>query len=192
MDVNSIFRQLTTGISFDKKKYPNEAQMFGLTKSQLSTKGDNDENERISIDEYKTNPNVNDDIDSSSNPDSIIDDDDFKLLSNEIKVKKNNEPKKKKKSNDKKLLLHQEKINQFRNIHKIHISGSDIPDPIDNWDKLSTEKYGFSERILDVIASKENGYSMPTPIQMQAIPLLLGMIQIFIYFCFKNIKIKYK
>ena len=188
MDVNSIFRQLTTGISFDKKKYPNEAQMFGLTKSQLSTKGDNGENERISIDEYKTNPNVSDDIDSSSNPDSIIDDDDFKLLSNEIKVKKNNEPKKKKKkSNDKKLLLHQEKINQFRNIHKIHISGSDIPDPIDNWDKLSTEKYGFSERILDVIASKENGYSMPTPIQMQAIPLLLGMIQIFIYLCFKNI-----
>ena len=131
---------------------------------------------------YKTTANVGDDIDSSSNPDSVLDDDDFKLLSNEIKVKKNNPPKKKKKkSHDQKILLHQEKINQFRNIHKIHISGSDIPDPIDNWDKLSSEKYGFSERILDVISSKENGYTMPTPIQMQAIPLLLGTIQIFRY-----------
>ena len=182
MDANSIFRQLTSGISFDKKKYRNDAQLFGLTKSDLTKDSNSDFHNYLSIDEYQNNGNVSD-VESNSNPDSLSDqEDDFKLLSNEIKHKKNKIPKKKKKkSNEQKLLLHQEKINQFRNINKIHVNGSDIPDPIDTWDKLLNEKYGFSEKILDVIASKENGYNTPTPIQMQAIPLLLGTFSIFNY-----------
>ena len=32
--------------------------------------------------------------------------------------------------------LYQEKINHFRKLHHIHIKGTDIPDPIDTWDKL--------------------------------------------------------
>lgn len=69
--------------------------------------------------------------------------------------------------------MHQEKINQFRNTHKIHVSGSDIPDPVDNWSKLVGEKYSLSPRLLEAITADDHGYSSPTPIQMQAIPLLL-------------------
>ena len=32
--------------------------------------------------------------------------------------------------------LYQEKINHFRKLHHIHVKGTDIPDPIDTWDKL--------------------------------------------------------
>ena len=70
-------------------------------------------------------------------------------------------------------------MNRFRNIYRIHVSGSDIPDPIDGWDKLSGEKYNISERLLDVISGTECGYESPTPIQMQSIPLMLGIIQIY-------------
>ena len=181
MDANKIFRQLTSGISFDKKKYRNDAQLFGLTKGQLPDNCITDENNYLLIDDNHSNGNASDESESNSTPDSVEndEDDDFKLLSNEIKLTKTKAPKKKKKSNQQKLLLHQEKINQFRNIHKIHVNGSDIPDPIDSWDKLLSEKYGMSEKILEVVTSKENGYSSPTPIQMQAIPLLLGKIKVF-------------
>ena len=183
MDANKIFRQLTSGISFDKKKYRNDAQLFGLTKSQLSDNYITDEKNYLLIDDNHSNGNASDENESNSTPESVEndEDDDFKLLSNEIKLTKAKAPKKKKKSNQQKLLLHQEKINQFRNIHKIHVNGSDIPDPIDSWDKLLSEKYGMSEKILEVVTSKENGYTSPTPIQMQAIPLLLGKIKIIQY-----------
>ena len=32
MDADTIFRQLTTGISFNKRKYRDEAEVFGLVK----------------------------------------------------------------------------------------------------------------------------------------------------------------
>ena len=66
-------------------------------------------------------------------------------------------------------LLHQEKVNQFRNIHHIHVKGTDIPDPVETWDKLRNQ-YGVAEDVLQVL---KDAYPSPTPVQMQAIPLML-------------------
>lgn len=63
----------------------------------------------------------------------------------------------------------QEKVNRFRNVHRIHVKGPDIPNPIDTWDKLR-QNYGVSEDVLEVLKSS---YDKPTPVQMQAIPLML-------------------
>ena len=65
--------------------------------------------------------------------------------------------------------LHQEKVNRFRNVHRIHAKGSDIPDPIDSWDRLQAN-YGVSEDVLAVLRA---AYDKPTPVQMQTLPLLL-------------------
>ncbi|XP_051786364.1 probable ATP-dependent RNA helicase DDX52 isoform X2 [Erpetoichthys calabaricus] len=81
------------------------------------------------------------------------------------------ESKKKNKSSWKKLKhLHQEEINSLRREHKIHIHGSDLPDPIATFELLQKE-YQISPKIMKNI--HEAGFHTPTPIQMQAIPVML-------------------
>jgi ATP-dependent RNA helicase DDX52/ROK1 len=67
------------------------------------------------------------------------------------------------------LKIHQEKVNRFRNIHKIHVKGADVPSPIDKWEKLK-ENYGVPEDLLAVL---KDSYPTPSAVQMQAIPLML-------------------
>jgi len=50
------------------------------------------------------------------------------------------------------------------------VSGSDIPDAVENFQVLSSS-YSLPPYILKNVVAM--GYSEPTPIQMQAIPLML-------------------
>uniref|UniRef100_I3M0N3 ATP-dependent RNA helicase n=1 Tax=Ictidomys tridecemlineatus TaxID=43179 RepID=I3M0N3_ICTTR len=61
-------------------------------------------------------------------------------------------------------------INFFRNKHKIHIQGTDLPDPITTFQQLEQE-YKINSRLLQNIL--DAGFQTPTPIQMQAIPVML-------------------
>uniref|UniRef100_H3CX99 Probable ATP-dependent RNA helicase DDX52 n=1 Tax=Tetraodon nigroviridis TaxID=99883 RepID=H3CX99_TETNG len=66
--------------------------------------------------------------------------------------------------------LHQEKVNRIRSQHRINVHGSDIPDPVCTFDELQSE-YHLNARILQNL--KDAGLSSPTPIQMQAMPLMM-------------------
>ncbi|KAK2828641.1 hypothetical protein Q5P01_019675 [Channa striata] len=66
--------------------------------------------------------------------------------------------------------LHQEKMNRFRSQHRINVHGSDVPDPVSTFEELRSE-YRLNPRVLQNLS--EAGLSSPTPIQMQAIPLML-------------------
>uniref|UniRef100_A0A8C0P4W5 Probable ATP-dependent RNA helicase DDX52 n=1 Tax=Canis lupus familiaris TaxID=9615 RepID=A0A8C0P4W5_CANLF len=66
--------------------------------------------------------------------------------------------------------LRKEKINFFRNKHKIHVQGTDLPDPIATFQQLDQE-YKINSRLLQNIL--DAGFQTPTPIQMQAIPVML-------------------
>nr|XP_058904617.1 probable ATP-dependent RNA helicase DDX52 isoform X4 [Kogia breviceps] len=66
--------------------------------------------------------------------------------------------------------LRKEKINFFRNKHKIHVQGTDLPDPIATFQQLDQE-FKINSRLLQNIL--DAGFQMPTPIQMQAIPVIL-------------------
>ncbi|KFZ54321.1 putative ATP-dependent RNA helicase DDX52, partial [Podiceps cristatus] len=66
--------------------------------------------------------------------------------------------------------LRREKINRFRNKHKINIQGTDLPDPVATFDQLQKE-YKIHPKILENIQAA--GFQVPTPIQMQAIPVML-------------------
>ncbi|XP_069729993.1 probable ATP-dependent RNA helicase DDX52 [Phaenicophaeus curvirostris] len=66
--------------------------------------------------------------------------------------------------------LRREKINRFRNRHKISVQGTDLPDPIATFDQLQKE-YKIHPKIMENVQAA--GFQVPTPIQMQAIPVML-------------------
>jgi hypothetical protein len=51
------------------------------------------------------------------------------------------------------------------------VSGPDVPDAVGSFDDLSSSPYSLPRYILKNVAAM--GYQEPTPIQMQAIPLML-------------------
>ncbi|XP_043077581.1 probable ATP-dependent RNA helicase DDX52 [Puntigrus tetrazona] len=80
-----------------------------------------------------------------------------------------------KKSNDKPSLkrlkqLHNEKVNRIRRQNRINVHGTDIPDPISTFEEMQKE-YDVDPRIIENI--KAAGFQTPTPIQIQAIPLMM-------------------
>lgn len=66
--------------------------------------------------------------------------------------------------------LHQEKVNRIRAQHRINVHGCDVPDPVCTFEELQTE-YRLSSRVLQNL--RDAGLTSPTPIQMQAIPLMM-------------------
>ncbi|XP_034034282.1 probable ATP-dependent RNA helicase DDX52 isoform X2 [Thalassophryne amazonica] len=66
--------------------------------------------------------------------------------------------------------LHQEKVNHIRSQHRINVHGCDVPDPVCTFEELQSE-YRLNPRVLQNI--KDAGLKSPTPIQMQAIPLMM-------------------
>uniref|UniRef100_A0A8D2PHX7 Probable ATP-dependent RNA helicase DDX52 n=1 Tax=Zosterops lateralis melanops TaxID=1220523 RepID=A0A8D2PHX7_ZOSLA len=80
------------------------------------------------------------------------------------------EAKDKKPTAEKLERLRREKINRFRNQHRINVQGTDLPDPIATFDQLQ-EEYKVHPKILENIQAA--GFHVPTPIQMQAIPTML-------------------
>ena len=57
-----------------------------------------------------------------------------------------------------------------RNAYRIHVTGSDVPDAVESFQEL-TEQHHLPPYLLRNIEAA--GYVLPTPIQMQAIPLML-------------------
>ncbi|XP_007556408.1 putative ATP-dependent RNA helicase DDX52 [Poecilia formosa] len=66
--------------------------------------------------------------------------------------------------------LHQEKVNRIRAQHRINVHGCDVPDPVCSFEELQSE-YRLNPRVLQNL--KDAGLNTPTPIQMQAIPLMM-------------------
>ncbi|KAM7398023.1 hypothetical protein PAMA_006071 [Pampus argenteus] len=66
--------------------------------------------------------------------------------------------------------LHQEKVNRIRSQHRINVHGCDVPDPMCTFEELQSE-YRLNPRVLQNL--KDAGLNSPTPIQMQAIPLMI-------------------
>ncbi|XP_077403144.1 putative ATP-dependent RNA helicase DDX52 [Vanacampus margaritifer] len=66
--------------------------------------------------------------------------------------------------------LHREKLNRLRSRHRINVHGSDMPDPASTFEEMQSE-YQLDPRLLHNL--RDAGLSVPTPIQMQAIPLMM-------------------
>ncbi|XP_059174682.1 probable ATP-dependent RNA helicase DDX52 [Physella acuta] len=88
----------------------------------------------------------------------------------DIPAGQNKNKKKKKKTDAQLAAVKDEEIRHLRNKYHIHTNGTDVPDPLRDFDELKTV-YGVSEVILHNI--EKLGYKEPTGIQRQAIPVLL-------------------
>lgn len=180
MDAFDIFKTLRVGVKFDKKKYNKDAERFHLEKKNQTINNveikteQNIDNENITSKKRKAEEieeqsnDENDNLSQNQNEKTTL-----TLLegmtvpSDGSKIKK----KKKKIMNEAKLLQQeQEKINEFRNKNHISVVGRHVPKPIESFDKL-LENYNVSNDLIENI--KKCGYQTPTPIQMQAIPILL-------------------
>lgn len=165
MSSKAFFRQLTAGITFDTKKFSNEATKFGLIKKVEDEPVELKKVELPCLDKIRTE--VKEHIKKEKLKENISDSEDEITVLGKIKTSEKKKSKKKKKTKEKIKEAFTERMNQFRNAHNIHVNGTDIPEPLDNWTKL-VDKFKVSEKVVSNIL-----YTSPTPIQMQAIPLML-------------------
>lgn len=63
-------------------------------------------------------------------------------------------------------------MNHIRNKHHINVHGTNPPDPIENFSQLCSD-YAISQAIVDNLIAC--GYKEPTPIQMQAVPIMASV-----------------
>lgn len=174
MDAHDLFKKLAAGTKFDTKRFRHDAERFQIVRPS----GNNVlKKEVVEVDKI---PKL-DVEDNMKRKYSECESEDAKLtLLNGFSVPKDGSVltfKKRKKvaTADKILKLEQEKINQLRNQNRISITGSHVPKLITNFDELKTS-YQVSEKLINNM--KICKYEYPTPIQMQAIPVMLEGRQI--------------
>ncbi|XP_071159391.1 probable ATP-dependent RNA helicase DDX52 isoform X2 [Mytilus edulis] len=194
MEGLQLFRKLGVGAKFDLKRFGKDAEKLKIISKDLSFQNTTLEN----ADRKKTNElkrkNVHEnstallkkvkdsESESNSESDSSSSEDDSTSEpepETELQIlgtitskgaEQRREKKKKVKTKEKLAALHQEEVNRIRNQHKIHIYGTDKPEPLKSFDDLVTN-YKMSDVILRNIA--KIGYTEPTPIQRQTIPAML-------------------
>jgi len=165
MSTKALFRQLTAGISFDTKKFSNDATKFGLVKNVENHR--NDAGEKVGLPSLeKIKKEVKDSIKKEDIKEESGSEDDITVIGN-IKRSEKKKSKKKKKTKAKIKEVFTEQLNQFRNAHHIHTFGTDVSQPFDDWSTLK-DKFSLSAKVLSNIP-----YPSPTPVQMQTIPLML-------------------
>lgn len=126
-----VFRQLTRGIRFNTKKFHEESVKFGLASKEV--KKDVEKEVLVSLDEDTQFESREPSEDEEGSEDGVNEFEQAELtLLGDVKVKaitkSMKRDKQKKLSREKKQKLHVEKINRFRNVHRIHVSGTDIPE----------------------------------------------------------------
>uniref|UniRef100_A0A1D5RGX0 Probable ATP-dependent RNA helicase DDX52 n=1 Tax=Macaca mulatta TaxID=9544 RepID=A0A1D5RGX0_MACMU len=200
MDVHDLFRRLGAGAKFDTRRFSADAARFQIGKrkydfdssevlqgldffgnkksvpgvceaSQTHQKPQNEEKKEESLTERKKEQSkkkrkmMTSEITSQEEGATIQ-----WISSVEAKIEDKKVPRESKLTSGKLEHLRKEKINCLRNKHKIHVQGTDLPDPIATFQQLDQE-YKINSRLLQNIL--DAGFQMPTPIQMQAIPVML-------------------
>ncbi|KTG33594.1 hypothetical protein cypCar_00027805, partial [Cyprinus carpio] len=171
MDAFDLFRKLGSGAKFDLKRFGKDAQRFKVVKSQSKDSSNQPAGISFFGKETQENPSLESRLseDDDTEPEKS-EGEGIQWMSSQEKVK---DPKKESKDTPsiKRLKqLHQEKVNRIRHQNRINVHGTDIPDPISTFEELQKE-YDLDPRIVQNI--KAAGFQTPTPIQMQAIPLMM-------------------
>lgn len=162
MNSYDIFRKLTKGIRFTPKE----------THKKVQGKDDINGNEQSVLQPSLPEGGDNDSNIKSEESD-VEDERGLQLFSEKLELKtiSKSKKKKRKKNKQKQVEIHKQNINHFRNQNGIKVWGGDVPDPIDTFEKLITD-YKVKEVLVNNL--KSQGFTDPTPIQMQAWPLMLN------------------
>uniref|UniRef100_A0A8C3GR43 Probable ATP-dependent RNA helicase DDX52 n=1 Tax=Cairina moschata TaxID=8855 RepID=A0A8C3GR43_CAIMO len=160
MEAQELFRRLGAGARFDVRRFGRDARRFGVRGSvwgcdycPLTKVGMRQNGFELSVFYHIIFLSENSGI--------------MWMSSLEAKIKGTKD---KKPTAEKLERLRREKINRFRNQHKINVQGTDLPDPIATFEQLQKE-YKIHPKIMENVRAA--GFQVPTPIQMQAIPVML-------------------
>ncbi|KAM9728665.1 putative ATP-dependent RNA helicase DDX52 [Menidia menidia] len=185
MDAFELFRKLGAGAKFDLKRFGHDAARF---KAGSRSQGVETSSSSLSVIDYFGTGAANraqswnqTEEDRGEHDEGSENEADGKEKEEETDVKSKRKKRKRNKleeegtdglkSSLKRMKhLHQEKVNRIRSQHRINVHGCDIPDPVSTFEELQSE-YHMTPRILQNL--KEAGQNSPTPIQMQAIPLMM-------------------
>lgn len=72
-------------------------------------------------------------------------------------------------SEEKQKLLREEKVNELRNKNHVNVSGHNVPALVETFQEL-VDEHDIPQQIVDNLHGC--GYTTPTPVQMQAIPIM--------------------
>ncbi|KAJ7976999.1 DEAD-box ATP-dependent RNA helicase [Quillaja saponaria] len=164
---------LFAGIHFDRKKFGSDISRFEKKESDNSVKAsssfDNETPEpvegKVSVKKRKRKGTVSETVEGFSvfkKAKSAV----GKMNEQSDDDKAENGTLKEKKEQNRQL----ERDALFRKKHNIHVSGSNVPTPLQDFDELSS-RYGCESYLIRNL--EELGFREPTPIQRQAIPVLL-------------------
>ncbi|KAK2582577.1 hypothetical protein KPH14_004865 [Odynerus spinipes] len=170
MDAYDIFKKLAVGTKFNVQRFRSDAERFKLINKQTVNEPKITEVETNVLSDTCVKKTLKRKYkeDEEEKIDTLTLIEGISIPSDGSKVK--TKIPKSSITEDKKLKLEREQINQVRNYHHISVTGSHVPKPIAKFDELLTE-YQVSNKLLENM--KQCGYEHPTPIQMQAIPILL-------------------
>ncbi|XP_055710865.1 DEAD box protein 52 homolog [Phlebotomus papatasi] len=167
MDSNDIFRKLTCGASFKKSNFTLQKQKVPTTwkiKEEIKSEPVNLYSDAEKVKEWLSSANSDEDIKSEPEEElNILDD---------LRTQGVGEKRKKSRQLSKKVKnqLATEAVNHMRNMYKISVMGSNIPPPIETFDEMA-QRYSLRMDISNNLTIC--GYRDPTPIQMQAMPVML-------------------
>ncbi|KYN27282.1 PREDICTED: probable ATP-dependent RNA helicase DDX52 [Trachymyrmex cornetzi] len=174
MDAHDLFKKLAVGAKFDIKRFRKDAERFQIVKPSKNEIEINNIVEEIKDEVLEPTESKA----KRKYKDETEDVDEITLLNGLSVPKDGSVPvikRKKVATADKMLKLEQEKINHLRNMNRISVTGSHVPKLILEFNELKTN-YQVSENLLNNM--KNSGYLYPTPIQMQAMPIMLEGRQI--------------
>ncbi|ORZ33247.1 P-loop containing nucleoside triphosphate hydrolase protein [Catenaria anguillulae PL171] len=149
-----LFKALTGGARFNKSKFASDLQLFQPTQP-ASTSADSSAASELDFfssaapkSSKSQSPNNPDTADASSSPPAPPHDDEPPVTP----------------------FPDEESTNVFRRTHRIKADGTDVPPPAQTFGDLFTT-YEFPPYLCDNVRAA--GYTSPTPIQMQAAPIIL-------------------
>ncbi|KAM1307119.1 hypothetical protein ACFX15_009125 [Malus domestica] len=177
---------LFAGVNFNRKKFSRdfsrfqkniesekvveESSLFGITESATEQVAAEEEEEvrAVPVKKRKRKGEVSEGVEGIS----VFKTSKMAKAAKAEKEKPGNELSEQKKELNRQL----ERDSLLRKKYNIHVSGNNIPSPLDSFADL-TSRYGCEPYLLQNLA--ELGFKEPTPIQRQAIPVLLSSRECF-------------
>jgi len=150
------------GAKFDKGRFFHDAMKFQMVKSTTSTAAPELEAAKKECEPTAESANTNIEEETEVDP--------------RAEIREQRKARKRKLKTPKQIAaLKKEETNQKRKSHRIHVQGSDVPPPAETFEDM-VELYKMKEDLISNIRAR--GYTSPTAIQMQAIPLMMNRREI--------------
>ncbi|KAG7211140.1 hypothetical protein KM043_010464 [Ampulex compressa] len=170
MDAHDLFKKLAAGTKLNMRRFRSDAERFQLLRKQPTAAVKNDKVEDketpLGLGKGPLKRKHEDDVRENAS--------DLTLLRGMTTGNSAGDGKSKKSKTimpqHEKLKREQEKINEIRNKYRINVTGTRIANPATTFNELLI-RYKLPKQLLNNM--EECKYTHPTPIQMQAIPIML-------------------